>query len=515
MIHGFRKIVGLTMISRILGMLRDAAFAHFFGANWLMTAWTMGFKIPNLSRRLFGEGAATASFIPIYSEQLHAAPEDASKLASTVICVIAAVLSGIVLVGELVIWAIYAFAETRPGPRLGLALCAIMLPYMVLVFSVAILAGILQVHRRFGPPAAAPIVLNVFVIGGLFFSGWVLKLRPEQQPFFVAFCVVAAGLAQVCLQIPFLRASGVRLRFAWLTHMESFRRVMLLMLPMVVGLTVTQLNTLLDDLTALCFMTEQGHPLGYGSPSYLYYAQRLYQVPLGVLGISLATAIFPVMSANAAQGDTKALAGTIARGLRAVVFTAVPATAGIVLVARPMVSAIFEHGQFSAKDTPLVALTLVFYALGLCGYFAQQIMTRAYYALQDSRTPAMSALVALTANLLLNLALMWRLGTAGLAAATAISAYVQVLFLARGLSRRFDTSVWHGMLPTFLKTVAASAFMLLVGCSLLCLSRFLPLSREFDMIRLVLVVPIGAGCYLFAARKLRAESLSLVFKSKA
>ena len=502
------------MVSRVLGMLRDAAFAHFFGANWLMTAWTMGFKIPNLSRRLFGEGAATASFIPIYSEQLHVDPEDASKLASTVICVVAAVLSGIVLVGELVIWSVYAFGEPRPGPRLGLALCAIMLPYMVLVFSVAILAGILQVHRRFGPPAAAPIVLNVFVISGLFFSGWVLKLRPEQQPFFVAVCVVAAGLAQVCLQLPSLRASGVYLRFSWHVRMASFRRVMLLMMPMVVGLTVTQLNTLLDDLTALCFMNAHGHPLGYGAPSYLYYAQRLYQVPLGVLGISLATAIFPVMSANAAQGDTKALAGTIARGLRVVVFIATPATAGIILVARPLVSAIFQHGQFSAEDTPLVALTLIFYALGLCAYFAQQIMTRAYYALQNARTPAKSALIALTVNLLLNLAFVWRLGTAGLAAATAMSAYVQVFFLARGLGRSFDTSVWRGMSRTILKTATATAFMLLIGCSLLYLSRCLPCSRRFDLIRLALLVPIGAGSYLFVARALRAESLSLVWKSK-
>ena len=502
------------MISRVLGMLRDAAFAHFFGANWLMTAWTMGFKIPNLSRRLFGEGAATASFIPIYSEQLHDNPQDANKLAGTVICVVAAALSAIVLVGELVVLSIYTFGETRQGPRLGLALCAIMMPYMVLIFSVAILAGILQVHRRFGPPAAAPIVLNIFVIGGLFFSGWVLKLSPEQQPFFVAVCVVAAGLAQVCLQIPALRASGVHIRFAWQVHMPAFRQVMLLMMPMVIGLTVTQLNTLLDDVMALCFMNEQGRPLGYGSPAYLYYAQRLYQVPLGVLGISLATAIFPVMSANAACKDTKALAATIAQGLRVVVFIAVPSTAGIVLVARPLVSAIFEHGQFGSQDTPLVALTLIFYALGLCAYFAQQIMTRAYYALQDSRTPAMSALVALLTNLLLNLALVWSLGTAGLAAATAISAYVQVIFLAQGLRRSFDTSLWQGMAETMLKTISATAFMLLIGFCLLWLGSFFPLTRTFNIVRLAVIVPAAAGCYLFAARRLRIEPLSLVWKYK-
>lgn len=495
-------------------MLRDAAFAHFFGANWLMTAWTMGFKIPNISRRLFGEGAATASFIPVYSEQLHSNPREADKLASTVLCVMAAALSGLVLVGELIVWSVFAFGETRPGPRLGLALCAIMMPYMVLVFSVAMLAGILQVHRRFGPPAAAPIVLNVFVIAGLLFSGWVLRLKPEQQAFFVAVCVVAAGLAQVCLQIPALRASRVYLRFAWQVRMEAFRKVMLHMMPMVAGLTVTQLNTLLDDIVALVLMEGQGQPLGYGAPACLYYAQRLYQVPLGVLGISLATAIFPVMSANAAQKDFKSLAETIGQGLRMVVFIAVPATAGIVLVARPLVSAIFEHGQFGPQDTPWVALTLVFYALGLCAYFGQQIMTRAYYALQDWRTPAQSALVALLTNLLLNLVFVWRWGTAGLAGATAMSAYIQVALLARRLGHSFEASVWEGVGKTTLKTVIATVVMLLLGCCLLGVSRFFPISRGLNVLRLALIVPLCAGCYLLAARQLRIESLSLLRRNK-
>jgi len=325
---------------------------------------------------------------------------------------------------------------------------------------------------------------------------------------------VAAGLAQVCLQIPALRASHVYLRFAWHVRMKAFRKVMLLMMPMVAGLTVTQLNTLLDDIVALVLMGAQGRPLGYGAPACLYYAQRLYQVPLGVLGISLATAIFPVMSVNAAAMDFQSLAATIGQGLRMVVFIAVPATAGIILVARPLVSAIFEHGQFGPQDTPWVALTLVFYALGLCGYFAQQIMTRAYYVRQDWRTPAKSALVALLTNLLLNLSFVWRLGTAGLAAATAISAYIQVILLARGLHHSFDASVWEGMAKTTLKTIAATAFMLLVGCGLLCLTRLFPFGRGLNVMRLLLLVPTCTGCYLLAARQFRIESLSLLWRAK-
>ena len=282
MIKGFRQIASLTALSRVFGMVRDIAFAHFFGAGWLMTAWTMGFKVPNLARRLFGEGAASASFIPVYSEQLHNNPEQARQLVNTVVTVLFVILAAIVLVGEGLVWSYYGF-ETRAGPRLGLALCSIMLPYMIFVCMVAMLAGVLNVHSRFATPAAAPIVLNIFIIASILFAGWVLKIKPEQQVFFVAAAVLIAGLAQIAIQIPSLHASGVSIRPAWEIHSESFKKIIILMGPMILGLTVTQLNTLADDVIALIFMSERGEPLGYGAPSYLYYAQRLYQFPLGVL----------------------------------------------------------------------------------------------------------------------------------------------------------------------------------------------------------------------------------------
>jgi putative peptidoglycan lipid II flippase len=325
MIKGFRQIASLTVISRVFGMVRDMAFAHFFGAGWLFTAWTMGFKIPNLARRLFGEGAASASLIPVYSEQLHSAPEQAKDLANTAVTVVFILLSVIVIVGQILIWSYYIFFENRTGPRLGLLLCSIMLPYMICICIVAILAGILNVHRHFAAPAAAPIVLNTFIIASLLFTGWVMKIEAQQQVFFVAFAVLLSGIAQIAIQIPPLRGSGVSIRPAWDIYCEPFKKVIIMMGPMILGLTVTQLNTLGDDIIALCFMNEQGYPLGYGAPGYLYYAQRLYQFPLGVLGISLATAIFPVMSSDAARKDYDALTKTVSRGIKAAVYIALPA----------------------------------------------------------------------------------------------------------------------------------------------------------------------------------------------
>ncbi len=514
MIKGFRQIASLTAVSRVFGMVRDMAFAHFFGAGWLFTAWTMGFKIPNLARRLFGEGAASASLIPVYSEQLHVNPEQAKRLANTAVTVLFILLSAIVLVGQVLVWCYYIFFETRTGPRLGLLLCSIMLPYMICICIVAILAGILNVHRHFATPAAAPIVLNTCIIASLLFTGWVMKIRPQQQVFFVAGAVLISGFLQIAIQIPPLAASGVSIRPAWDIHCEPFKKVIIMMGPMILGLTVTQLNTLGDDIIALCFMNEQGEPLGYGAPGYLYYAQRLYQFPLGVLGISLATAIFPVMSSDAARKDYDALRKTISRGIKGAVFVAIPATAGIFLVAKPLVSAIFEHGEFKSEDTPIVALTLCFYALGLCGYFCQQVTTRAFYSIQDSKTPAKSAVYAVVANIFLNLTLIWFLGTAGLAAATAACSYLQVVILVTVLKRKLGRSVSDGLPTTLIKTIAATAVMFLTGSVIMSLMKNLPDGRFFDVLRLAAVVPSAALVYAITAKLLNIEMLSLITAGK-
>ncbi len=423
-------------------MLRDMAFAYFLGAAGLMDGWVIAFKIPNLARRLFGEGAASSSLIPVYSEQLQKDPEAAKKLACTVVTVIFIILAGLVLLGEGIIWGYYRFFSTYPSTDLKLTLSGIMLPYTILICVVAILAGILNAHRHFAMPAAAPIVLNIFIIGSLCIGGWGFGIEPGSLVFVVAAAVLVAGLAQLFMQLRPLRTRGVYIRPAWQVRSEAFKKIIVLMGPMILGLTVTQINTLADDFIALWFSgsPEKGeifsllgreirYPMWEGAVSQLFYSQRLYQFPLGVLGISLATAIFPVMSADVARKDFSALRATIARGLRTTAFVAVPATMGLVIVARPLISAAFEHGRFNAEDTRMVVRTLCFYAGGLCGYFAQQILARAFYSMQDSRTPMHSALVAVLANFVLNLTLIWFLDRAGLACATAICSYLQVVIL--------------------------------------------------------------------------------------
>lgn len=525
MVKGFRQIASLTAFSRVLGLLRDMAFSYFLGAGGLMDGWVIAFKIPNLTRRLFGEGAASASFIPIYSEELQRDRKEADRLACTVVTVVFLILAGVVLAGEVGIWGYYTFFAALQSTKLMLALTGIMLPYMVLICVVALLGGVLNSHRHFAAPAAAPIVLNVFIIGSLCFTGWVLIMAPSRRVFMVAAAVMTAGLVQIAIQIPPLRAHGVCIRPAWGVHSGAFKKILLLMAPMVLGLTVTQINTLADDIIAKClsgsadkgqffawFGMSVKYPLWDGAVSRLYYSQRLYQFPLGVLGISLATAIFPVMSAEAARKDFDALWRTISRGLRGAVFVAVPATVGLILVARPLVAAVFGHGEFakSNENTEWTACTLSFYALGLSGYFCQQIATRAFYSMQDSKMPAFTAMVAVFANIVLNLTLIWFMGTAGLALSTAICSYLQVVILVFVLRVRFGHSLLDGLLTTVAKTIIATAFMWLAGWMVLTALRGLPISRWFDVLRLVVVVPSATIVYIVAAKLIRIEMLSLI-----
>jgi putative peptidoglycan lipid II flippase len=527
MIQGFRQIASLTAVSRVFGMLRDMTFAYFLGAAGLMDGWVIAFKIPNLARRLFGEGAASSSLIPVYSEQLHKDPKAAEKLACTVVTVVFILLAGLVLLGEGIIWGYYRFFSTLPSTDLKLTLSGIMLPYTILICVVAILAGILNAHRHFAMPAAAPIVLNIFIISALCLGGWGLGLQPGRLVFVVASAVLIAGFVQLFMQLQPLRKRQVHIRPAWEVRSEAFRKVIILMGPMILGLTATQINTLADDFIALWFSgsPEKGeifslfgreirYPMWEGAVSHLFYSQRLYQFPLGILGISLATAIFPVMSSEAAKKDFDALVKTISRGIRAAVFIALPATAGLILVRHLVVSVLFQRGQFTRIDTSLTAGVLLFYSLGLCGFFIQQVATRAFYSMQDSKMPARSAFIAVCVNIVLNLTLIWFMGAAGLALSTALCSYLQVVILVLALRGRFGFSIMDRVLPTLTKTLTATIVMWIAGNFFLYLCRGLPEGTGFNVLRLAIVVLSSAAVYAAAAKLLRIEMLSLLGRYK-
>lgn len=504
-------------------MVRDMTFAYFLGAGGLMDGWVIAFKIPNLARRLFGEGAASSSLIPVYSEQLHKDPKKAGTLANTVVTLIFVLLTVIVLVGEIFIWVYYKFFAPYESTRQMFALAGIMLPYMLLICEVAILAGILNAHRHFTAPAAAPILLNIFLITSLCISGLVFGIEPQKQVFIVAGAVIIAGLAQLAIQIPALRANGISIRPQWAVGSDAFKKIIFLMGPMILGMTVTQLNTLFDDIIArwlsgsadkgdffLLFGKQIYYPLKEGAVSHLFYAQRLYQFPLGVLGISLATALFPVMSSQAAARNLQALRKTISLGIRGTIFIAVPATVGLLLIRTQLVSVLFERGQFTKSDTISTAIVLSFYALGLCAYFLQQIATRALYSMQDSKVPAKSALAAVIINVVLNLILVWPMGIGGLALSTAICAYMQVAILIFALRKRLGSELLDQLIKTTVKTAISTVVMAAAAGLLLYILQGLPDSKRFDILKLAVVVPAAAIVYMLAAKLLNIKEMDLV-----
>ncbi|HEX41492.1 MAG TPA: murein biosynthesis integral membrane protein MurJ [Phycisphaerales bacterium] len=523
MIKGFRQIALLTFLSRIFGLARDVCYFYYFGASGLLDAWFIAFKIPNLSRRLFGEGAASASLIPVYSQELQTDRRNAMRLASTVLSVIFSLLVGIVVTGWIVIFVYGRVSVPTSETRLVLSLTAVMLPFMIMICMEAILGGVLHVHGHFAAPAAAPIVLNIFVIVAAITGGSILHISQEKHLYMVAVFVLAAGVAQLAIMVPPLRKHGVTLRPAWAVDTPPFHKVIAMMAPMILGLTATQINTLCDDLIAWWFSAsaEKGdvftllgrqiaYPLRRGSVSHLNGAERIYQVPLGVLGISLATAIFPVMSLDAARKDFKAFGKTLSRGIRGALFVGIPSTVGMIIVGKLLVSVAYRHGRFTAEDAEMAAMTLFFYSLGLTGYFIQQIATRAFYALHEPKVPMRSALIAVTTNVVLNLTLIWVLGTGGLACSTAICSYLQVIILVVSLRRRLGPGVLEGLPAALSKTTVATAAMAATGLAIHYFCRGMPGTFTSNAIRLALLVPACAAVFLAVSHLLGIEMLSLL-----
>ncbi len=522
MIKGFRQIVSLTMVSRIFGLVRDICYTHFIGPGALLDAWTIAFKIPNLARRLFGEGAASASLIPVYSQELHRDPREASLLINTVVTMLLVILASIIIIGEVVIFSWQLFFDPSSETQLVLHLSSIMLPYMLLVCIVAILGGILNVHKHFAAPAAAPIILNIFIISSIFICSHFAKLPARQTLFYTAFAVVAAGIGQLYLQYAALKKLKLSLSFGWSIHLASFKRILFLMGPMILGLTATQLNTLSDDLIGWIFSAspEKGqffnffnyqlsYPLIRGSVTHLYCSQRLYQLPLGVFGISIATALFPVISKYAAKHDHKNLTASISSAISATLFIAIPSTIGLAVIARPLISLMFEHGKFTSHDTSIVTITLIFYSIGLTGYFAQQILARSLYSINASAAVAKSAAIAVGVNIILNLILIWPLHAAGLALATAICSYIQVTILLRAIYKKLGADILQSVGTTLIKTLISTLIMsaVLLVCYVISLS-------WPNFFRVLFMVSFAGGSYLLSAKLLKTQILTLLTGGK-
>lgn len=483
-------------------MIREVAFSHFFGATPLFSSFRFAFQLPNLTRKLFGEGALTSSFVPVFAKTRELDGDDeAQKLAGGVFAMLAICLTGLLILAEAGLILGGVMSNWKPVWKLA----GIMMPYMVLICGTAFLGSTLNVLGYFAIPAIAPMILNVIMIAATWFGGSRMGLAPEDHLVVVALSVLVSGVCQMGLQWWWLARRGMRpqLNLDWSS--PRTKRVIHLMLPLMVGVSAVQFNTFADSLIAY-FMVKDGRGV-----AILSYAQYMNNLPLGIFATAIATAIFPMLARHVANRNDKDFMAAVSTGLRTSLFVAIPAGIGLMLVAVPMVRVLFEHGEFSPSDTPRVARAISCYALGMWAYSIQQILVRAFYSLEDNRTPVRISITMLCLNFVLNIILvMTPLREGGVALATATTGTLQGILLAVTLRKRLPAMQWAPLVSMALRCVAASAVMAAVVATLRGWSPLGPILPEHVFFELVACVVGGAAAYLVAARVLKVSELSLI-----
>lgn len=532
-----RLIGGLTLVSRVMGLLRDVVAGHYLGTKLVASAFTVAFQIPNLFRKLLGEGALSQAFIPLYAQATSRGRtehgDSPEQFASASVKLLLLILLGLLAVGEAVLAGCLMLAghDSTDQRVLMLRFALVMLPYVLLVCGGAFLSAILQVHKRFGPPAFAPVLLNVVhiavVIGGAFWLGLHGKDDPTSPDvvglqtklaFMLAVGVLVAGGLQVAVLLPALRQVGFRFRMALPAWTPDTKKMLRLSVPVAMGAAVLQVSVLLDKSISYLLMQGQtkagdlithftlfGHSIRYpmevGAPVHLDRAQTMYQFPLGIFAIAIATAIYPGLSASAASEDKTEFKRITRQGILATLWEGLPASVGLILVAEPAVRLLFQHGQTTAHDATLIAQNTMVYAGGIWAYSMLQVINRAYYALHDARTPLLASVINVVANVAVEVPLLWWLGEAAMAVGTLVSFSIQAVVMLWLLDRRVNGLGLRELVKPTLKIAMATAVMLLV-CLLIRFSPWYPAaaSRGVWLTQLLVISGFGAGFYVGICR---------------
>jgi len=499
-------VAALTMLSRVLGLARDMVIVPIGGAR-LADAFWMAFSVPNLFRRLFGEGALSAAFVPVFTDVAETRGWERARLVlANAAGVLAAVLVGLLVLAELGLWAALALFPGEEARRALLQLTALMFPFMVTVCLLALGSAALHCRGHFAYPAAAPVVLNVgMIVAAAWLAPWLAR-TDKGQFWVIGAALVATGIAQLLGVAWLLRMHGLgvvpRLR-PLLPEVKSIARMMA---PMLVPLSVLQVCAFADRLIAWLLTATPAHPdlpLRAGVVRCLYAASRLYQLPLGVLAISVATVVFPLFARYAARRDDAGLREAVNRALRLCLFLGVPAGVGLMVLAGPTVSLIFQRGQFEPSDARRAAFVLQMYCLGMAGYFCNHVLLRAFFARKEIRTPLLIACVLAGANVILVIGgIFTPLRSGAVGAATACTQTANAAALAYVLRRRLGRIGGRKLLVSVARTIGATATMAAV---VLALRSAMPLATAGRIVAVCL--PAGAAAFAAGAFLLRCPEL--------
>ncbi len=499
-------VIGLaTITSRVLGLVRDQVLAYYFGAGDAMDAFRIAFRLPNILRDLFAAGAMSPALVPTFTRALALeGRERAWRIGNNAINLMVAVtgvlvVSGIVFARPLLTAYAGSFSQVPGKFELTLLLARIMFPFLTLITVAAVLMAMLNALHRFFVPALAPAMFNVATI----LCAWLLIPAASTMGInpivIIAVGTLLGGAGQILIQWPALRREGFRYQAVFDVHDPALQRMTRLMGPGIAGLAALQMNLLVNSWLAT--------GLGTGAVSWLDYAFRLMYMPLGLFGVSIATAALPGISRHAASNDDAAVREVVSTGLRMMLVLNVPATAGLVALATPIVMLIFEHGRFTSGDTAATAAALTCYAPGLIGYSAVKLTAPVFYALGTSRLPLTASALSVGVNIALNLALVRSLGHRGLALGTSIAALTNAAILLVMLRKRLGGIEGRRLATTFLKIAIASIAMAAVA---FWAERFLHahLTGEASTVRVVRVfasIGIGLGVLTAIAHVLRID----------
>ena len=498
-----------TMTSRVLGLVRDQLFAAMVGANRWSDAFVVAFRIPNLLRDLFAEGALSSAFVPTFADA-HAkrGRDEAYGLANALVGAVLLVVGVIVIVGLVAAPAIVRLLAPGFGPEeaeFATYLTRIMMPFLLLVSLSAVAMGMLNAQSRFTAPALAPALFNV---GAIAVGAWLWATGKGPRASAVGWSVgtLLGGTLQLAAQWPSLRALGFRLRprFGSTALADpGIRRIGRLMSAAVIGLSATQVNILVNTIFA-------SHEVG--ANTWLQMAFRLMQLPLGVFGVAIATVAGAGVAQRVAVGDMDGVRDTLGSAMRLVAFLNVPASVGLIVLAHPIISLVYEHGRFSGSDAASTADALVFYAVGLYGYSAVKVFAPAFYALDEVRIPVVGSVVGMVSNVILVLALHPILGYRGIALGTALAATANFAVLAGAWKWRHGGLGAAGIYRQLARTLAAAAVMTaVVLATRWSIAPLLPPTGLARQAPLALVpIATGAAAYFLAASALGVKELGEV-----